>query len=235
MELLHALRCGLETLIMTRVEGHIVDIQDGPPWFLGHALRILPDLTETIRRHQDELQTIDLTDERLERESLADATFAFEKSEGHMAPFHERGEQGPQPGHVRLLIDDLIAGRFGNLDGLELPLESRFKDLVFGKRVLVVLMHERDDMSELAAPIPRTGQSTVQLGFRASVGVAERQNLLPPRVIETWHLSHPRDKIRRHSRTGAGNPARRNSRIGGYSQRLLGEDVVHIDQQGVII
>src|ERR1019366_7155494 len=48
IELLHALRGGLETLIMARVKGHIVDIQDGPPWFLGHALRILPDLTETI-------------------------------------------------------------------------------------------------------------------------------------------------------------------------------------------
>jgi len=49
-------------------------------------LCIFPDLTEIVRRDQDEFQTIDLTNERLERECLAYTTLTFEESKGIWLP-----------------------------------------------------------------------------------------------------------------------------------------------------
>src|ERR1017187_36975 len=84
IESLHALRPNLEILIVTRVKRHVINVEHGPPWSLGHALCILPELTEMVRRDQDELQTIDLTNERLQRECFAHTTLTFEESERHM-------------------------------------------------------------------------------------------------------------------------------------------------------
>src|ERR1035441_4412921 len=103
IEPFHALRPNLETLKVTRIKGHIVYVEHGPAWFLGHALGIFANLAELVRRDQNELQTIDLTHQRLERECLAYTALTFEQSEGHMAPLNERGEQGPKSRHILLL------------------------------------------------------------------------------------------------------------------------------------
>jgi hypothetical protein len=235
IEPFHALRPNLETLKVTRVKGHIVNVEHGPAWFLGHALGILANLAELVRRDQNELQTIDLTHQRLERECLADAALTFEQSEGHMTPLNERGEQGPKSRHILLLTDHLIALRLPNFDGLQFPVESGFKNLVLGNRVLVPLMHERHYMPEFSAPVRRDRQSPVQPGFDASVGIAEGQDLHSLCVFEIGHLSHLADEIGHYPGIGAGNPPRRNPAIGRYPQRMLGEGVVQIDKQGLII
>jgi hypothetical protein len=152
-----------------------------------------------------------------------------------MTPVNERGEQCPKSSHILLLIDDLIALRFLNLDGLKFALRSGFKNLVLGKRVLVPLMHERDHMTELSGPVRRDGKSPVQLSFGASISVAEGQNLFSLGVFEIGHLSHLTDEIRPHAAIGAGNPPRRNPSIGRHPDRMLGEGTVNIDKQGVII
>src|SRR5208282_211936 len=168
-------------------------------------------------------------------EGFAHTTLTFEESERHMTPVNERGEQCPKSIHILLLIDDLIALRFLNLDGLKFALRSGFKNLVLGKRVLVPLMHERHHMTEFSGPVRRDSKSPVQLSFGASVSVAEGQNLFSLFVFEIGHLSHLTDEIRHHAGTGAGNPPRRNPSIGRHPDRMLGEDTVHIDQHGVII
>src|ERR1035437_168319 len=184
IESFHALRPNLEILIVTRVKRHVINVEHGPPWSLGHALCILPELTEMVRRDQDELQTIDLTNERLQRECFAHTTLTFEESERHMTPLDERGEHCPKSSHILLLIDDLIALRFLNLNGLKFALRSGFKNLVLGKRVLVQLMHERYHVTEFSGPVRRDSKSPVELSFGASVSIAEGQNLFSLYVFE---------------------------------------------------
>src|SRR5208282_948645 len=104
---------------------------------------------------------IDFTHQRLEGEGLANSTFTFEESERHVTALHERREQGAKSRHILFLIDDLIAPRFANFDGLKFSLESGFKNLVFGERILVRLVHVRDHMTEFSSPVRRGGKSPV--------------------------------------------------------------------------
>src|ERR1035437_3735455 len=235
IEPLHALRPNLETLILTRVKRHIIKVEYGPPGSLGHALGILPDLTEVVRRDQDELQTIDLTNQCLQGKCLTHTALTFEQSERHMTPLNERGEECPKSSNILLLIDDLIALRFLNLDGLKFALRSGFKNCVLGKRVLVQLMHERYYLAQFGAPVGRDSQLPVQLSFGVSVSVAQGQDLLSLGVFEIGHLSHLADEIRRHAGIGADNPPRRNPSISWHPDGMLAEGAVQIDKQGEIL
>ncbi len=96
-------------------------------------------------------------------------------------------------------------------------------------------MHEHYYMTEFSAPVGRDSQSLVQLSFGASVSVAERQDLFSLRVFEIGHLSHLADEIRYDAGVGAGNPPRRDPAISRYPDRMPGEYLVYIDQQGLII
>src|ERR1035437_3294989 len=94
-----------------------------------------------------------------------------------MTPFHEGCKQCSKSGHILLLLDNLIALRFLNLDGIELSQRSGFKHFVLGKRVLIQLMHERDDVTEFSAPVRRDSKPPVELSLGPSVSVAEGQDL----------------------------------------------------------